>query len=395
MMRHAIISSALVFYTLLLQKADFNFSAFDNDYRIDILTPVERIVFQRNNQNTALVEVTGKYSGKLRYIEARLVPRQPGQGILTPWQKVEVSGDHTFRGEIKASGGWYNLEVRGGGKKRRNVTATVERVGVGEVFIVVGHSVAQGGEINADGATDDRVSTVRLDKNDGKFEEYYLKTGDQKYLPDPVFVHAESGVAHAPFGHDSYFWSKFGELVAKRENIPVLIYNAAFGGTNLEHWAKSSQGIQFEHGFVRSNIRMPYINLYNTLKKYIPLTGVRALLADHGQNDGGEKNAYRILDNYRVVMAQARKDLGFPELALVVNRQMPPDAPAVREAQEKMIREPYCFAGPDYDKHMVKEDRYDGIHLGPSGVNKAAGLWADALTSDFFQRSKPYLPQEQ
>lgn len=384
---------ALSLQTLAAREIPVPPVAFSNVIQIN--TPVERIVYQRNNQNKAIIPVKGQCSPGIPYVEVRLVAREVGQGTTTPWQKIKIApGSNAFSGNVEATGGWYILEVRGSKKFRKEI-ARIERVGVGEVFIAVGHSVAQGGEFNAEGSADDRVSTVLLDEKLERFDKQYLTTGDPQYLPDPVFVQAASGVAQAPFAHGSYFWSKFGELVAKKENVPVLIYNAAFGGTNLEHWAKSSQGIQFEHGFVRSKIRMPYVNLLNTFKKYIPLTGVRALLADHGQNDAGEKDPAKILDNYKTFISQARKDLDFGELALVVNRQMPDKAPAVREAQEKMILEPNCFAGPDYNKDLVKEDKYDGIHLSKSGVNKAAELWAKALTKDFFQRSHPYLPHWQ
>jgi len=71
---------------------------------------------------------------------------------------------------------------------------------------------------------------------------------------------------------------------------------------------------------------------------------------------------------------------------------MPANAPAVRKAQEAMIKQPYCFPGPDYDKDLLKEDKYDGIHLSQSGVDKAAVLWAEALTPAFFRKSTPYIP---
>lgn len=365
--------------------------ALNNSIKISV--PSERIVYQRNNQNIAWVPVRGVCTEGMKYVEVRLVARQEGQGLTTEWQKIKVLRKQTvFSGTLQASGGWYRLEVRGGGKKFASVTTTVERVGVGEVFIAVGHSVAQGGEINIEGASDDRVSTVALDEKLERFDKKYLTTGDPQYLPEPVFVQAATGVAQAPFGHGSYFWSRFAELTVKKENVPVLIYNAAFGGTNLEHWAKATQGIQFEHGFVRSKIRMPYINLLNAFTRYISLTGVRALLADHGQNDAGEKDPLQIVNNYKIFIAQARKDLGHPQLALVVNRQHPANAPAVRQAQELMLKEPYCFPGPDYDKDLEASDKYDGIHLSKSGVEKAAVLWSQALTIAFFQQSSPWLP---
>lgn len=357
-----------------------------------ITSPVTRIVFQRDNTNKAAVHIKGVCPTGSSSIEARLVARFSGQGTSTRWIKIDKPTSENFSGNITAQAGWYDLEIRAKKKNKNVATAKVERVGIGEVFIVVGHSVAQGGEITLDGSADDRVSVVAANNKTDEFNNYYLKTGDPKYLPQPGFAQAAAGIAPAPFGHNPYFWSKFGEYVAKKINLPVLIYNAAFGGTSLEHWAKSAQNIQFEHGFVRSAIRMPYINLRNTLVKYIPLTGVRAILADQGQNDNQQKSADTIFNNYKIFLEQARIDLDYPGLTVVVNQQTPSNAPQVRVAQERIIKEPFSFPGPDYDKGLIKEDRYDGIHLSESGLRKAAVMWADALTPEFFETVKPWLP---
>lgn len=353
--------------------------------------PLERIVFQRDQNNQAVVPVKAVFKNKpSAFLQVRLVPRQKGQGRATAWHRIAIQTDGSVNGFIEATGGWYRMEIKIPGRRKK--TVAVERVGIGEVFVVVGHSVAQGGEINAPGATDDRVSTVALDKHAENFDKKYLTTGDPAYLPEPLFSRAESGVVHAPFGHGSYFWSSLAEKIAVRENVPVLIFNAAFGGTNLEHWVLSAKGQQFEHGFVRSGIRMPYINLLNTFNKYIVLTGLRALLADHGQNDAGEKDPEKIFKNYKFFITQARNDLRYPHLALVVNRQHPPQATAVRTAQERMLQLPDCFPGPDYDRDLDAADTYDGVHLSAAGVEKAATLWAVALDQNFFTLSNPYLP---
>ncbi|MBC7534091.1 MAG: hypothetical protein H7258_00170, partial [Ferruginibacter sp.] len=245
-----------------------------------ISMPVSRIVYQRSNENIAMIQVIGTVPEKATLIQARLVTRTTGKGTTTKWKTIARNiPKGMFSGLLKGISGWYNLEVRAMNGKQTVAVVAVERVGIGEVFLITGHSVAQGGDINIEGATDDRVSTIRLEEKSPRFETY-LKTGDPQYLPELEFVQAATGIAHAPFGHNNYFWSKFGEILAQKENVPVLIYNAGFGGTSLEHWAKSTQNIQFEHGFVRSAIRMPYINVYNALIKYIPSTGIRAILSD-------------------------------------------------------------------------------------------------------------------
>jgi hypothetical protein len=59
--------------------------------------------------------------------------------------------------------------------------------------------------------------------------------------------------------------------------------------------------------------------------------------------------------------------------------------------QERMIRQPHCFAGPDYDT-LAKADRPDDIHLGLAGQAHAARLWAEALDAAFFRTAQPWVP---
>lgn len=377
-------SSALIF---LITAA----TAFPGN-SLTIQTPTTRIVYQRDNVNQANIPIVGNCPVEADHIEARLVAREQNQGTSTEWVALKTAPEKgKFQGAISGKGGWYDLEVRAlSGKKPLN-TVKLERVGVGEVFVIVGHSVAQGGEIDIEGAKDDRVSAISLIEEAPEFRKY-KDTGDAQYLPTPVFEHARSSIKPAPFGHGCYFWSKFGELIAIKENVPVLIYNAAFGGTSMEHWAKSSQGILFEHSFVKAKIRMPYINLHNTLKKYIPLTGLRAVLGDQGANDAGNLNEPEVFGYYQIWLKQAREDLGYPDLAYVVNRQTPNSTETiVRKVQDRMVQEPNCFTGPDYDK-FLPEDRYDGIHLSAIGATKAATFWAEALDENFFTKSKPWQP---
>jgi hypothetical protein len=258
------------------------------------------------------------------------------------------------------------------------------------VFVVVGHSVAHGGHINLPGAQDDRVNTIALPPGDMESKRQYKLTGQARFLPPAVGTHFASDVQPAPAGSGTYFWAAFAEHIAKSQNVPVLLLNAAFGGTSLEHWAKSARDESFEHPFVISSIRMPYIRLEHALKKYASVTGLRAILADQGQNDWPEKDENRIFANYQAWIDQARKDTGFPSLAVVVNRQSPPDGfGQIRRVQDRMIKEyPHCFAGPDYDT-LSKEDTTDKVHLSESGAKKAAQRWANALNADFFNSTTP------
>ena len=122
------------------------------------------------------------------------------------------------------------------------------------------------------------------------------------------------------------------------------------------------------------------------------VSGLRAILADQGQNDWPEKDEDKIVANYKTWIAQARKDAGFPNLAVVINRQSPPDGfSQIRRVQDRMIKEePFCFPGPDYDT-FGPEDTVDKVHLSEVGGKKAARLWADALNADFFKAAPPLM----
>lgn len=354
---------------------------------ISVSSPASRIVYQRNNGNTALVRIAGSCSNVTR-VDARLVVRQGGTS--TPWTTIDSDTPGSYSGTLTGTGGWYQLEIKGYNGATEVASTSVDRVGIGEVFIVVGHSVAHTGVDNIAGASDDRVNTVPI-QNGSEMHNNYDQTGQAQYLPT-AFGHYGTGVAPAPYGGNNYFWSRFGEVLAQRVNVPVIVYNAAFGGTSLEHWSKASQGIQFDHGFVRSSIRMPYINLYNALRTLVQATGVRAVLADQGANDWPNPNEDQVLGYYQTFVNQARADLGHGSLAIVVNRATPfMNVHLIRRVQERMIGTGNCFAGPDYDT-LAPEDRYDGIHLALSGQSKVAQMWADALTDSFFASSQPWIP---
>lgn len=360
---------------------------------LSISTPANRLVFQRGLAGDARIAIAGRCAWPGASVEARIVDASSSKA--GDWTSLgTVRPDFTYHGHLTAEAGWYTLEVRARGEGN-SARTTVERVGVGEVFLVVGHSVAQGGAINLAGAKEDRVSTIELPAGDRESQRRYQASGDPGFLPAAVGRQFGSDVQPAPAGSGTYFWAAFAEKVAQAQRVPVLLLNAAFGGTSLEHWAKSARGERFEHSFVNSAIRMPYIRLQHALTRYGGVTGMRAILSDQGQNDWPEKDEERIVSNYKIWIDQARRDTGFTNLAVVICRQSPPGGFAqIRRVQERMIREhPNCFPGADYDT-LAGEDTTDKIHLSESGARKAAGLWAEALDAGFFRAAVPWQPRE-
>lgn len=361
-----------------------------------LITPLNRQINQRDNQNRAIVNVSGQTEafGVIR-VRCRFVPVQGGTD--TGWYELSLSGS-SYRGKPVVVGGWYLLVVEGSNVLGDVIeTTTLERIGVGEVFLVAGHSVAHGDTNPIPGSSSDRISAIPLPGE--PYAKPYGDTASASDLPALQFVQYGDGVRPAPFGSSPYFWSKFAEILSDRINVPVLVMNAGFGGSSLQHWALSSQGQPFQHGFIRSDIGMPYANVRHALSKYVRQTGIRAILSDHGQNDYDSRDELTILTNYQTWVTQARTDLGYAPLAVLVNRQTPyitmpnvEDGVWIRRVQEQMTTFTHCFAGPDYDSLSIT-DRYDHIHLTPAGQYKAAQLWANAVSDSFLGVSMPYQPE--
>lgn len=399
--------------------------------QISLTFPVPRAIIQRNNANQAILNIAGHIKSPVDRIEARLVPRTEQVRldtiVATSWQVVQQNPSNFFSGAIAVKGGWYNLQLRA---IKNNVividTLIVQRVGVGEVFVYVGHSNAQGGAYGQTGpdATDDRVSCIAVGKEPNcngtiPFQPAtssdslwckYLQTGDAQFLPVLAFSRVTKTAGIAPFCPLPWFWSIVGDSLSRKLNVPIMLYGTAFGGTKSEHWYKASQGILFDHGFIKSAIKMPYINLENVLQLYVPLTGVRGVLCLHGVNDRNDSQA-DIQFWMQGYIAQSRVDSKISNLSWMIatdsylldHGQYPPPFPLkfeARNAQAFVASQPNNFSGPDLDVitdngagNPVSE-RPDGLHFGNQGLISAANLWINAINqSSFLNVSTPKLAQ--
>ena len=371
--------------------------------QLTVTVPAERMVVQRNNDDRASVRVTGRMNQPVSVVQARAVARGPGQGIDTDWITLRLTPtDSLFSGTLPVRGGWYRLDVRGLQNGLVVATDTVQRFGVGEVFAIVGHSNAQGSGCyvegtdycpSIEGATDDRVSVVPLDQTTPAFRQYE-QTASPQYLPGLVFSQLTGSSGMAPFGNMAWFWGRLGDLLVQQLNVPVLFYNAGFGGTNMEHNYKAAYNIPFEHGFCNYDIRMPFVNLRNLMDRYVPATGIRAILLQHGENDRENPADTIIKDHYGVIDKLRQEYPDKPDLTWFVAKSSFVGKPFenVRQAQQTVIDRPgyHTRSGPDLDVISSTGERPDGIHFSPAGQRRAAQLWAEALTNTRLRQARPY-----
>lgn len=366
--------------------------------QISLSFPTNRIVFQRNNDNFGYINILGNYTQSLDKIEARLTPVLVGQGIATDWTLVqEKPKAGYFAGRIGGSGGWYKLEIRA---MKDNVVLkiiTVDKVGIGEVFIALGQSNAQGiPNYGAKGATDDRVNTIDF-KNTDVLDP----------LPENLnFVQLGQNVNVAPQGDGPWCYGELGDRLVKRFNIPVAFFNEGLLLVSVINWRESAEGkptfnfVLDVGGRFQLPNGLPYINLKNTLNYYGALMGVRSLLWIQGETDnfpnGLLSDVY--VENLQKIIDISRQDFN-ENLTWMVARTsltyLAPSNPEIIGGQNKIINKVgnNVFAGPFTDNLQVP--RFDNVHFqnveSNEGISLLAENWDKALDSVFFKNSKPIL----
>ncbi len=377
--------------------------------QIKLTSPLNRAVYQRNGYGFSAVTVAGSYQQQVDKIEARFTPVFAGQGQATDWETIKtmpLNGNFSVIRSVRQ--GWYKLEVRGSlnGQIIGDIT-TVDRVGVGEVFIIAGQSNAEGvSTIQGIGANDDRVNCFGI-PNDALF-------GGNSYISLYPFSKLDQNTRIAPRGTNGWCWGRLGDLLVNRLNVPIMFFNVGFNGTTISAWANTAKGGYAANpylGGVYPN-KMPYQNMSDVLKYFVTQLGVRAVLWCQGESDniiGTSKQNISVTsykEQLQTVINQTRNESG-KNIAWVVsltsaanycpNCLSAPFSPSddnILEGQRATIRETSnVFKGPETDG-IQNPGRQDGVHFNNNngGLAQLADSWSNSLNDTFFQQATSSLP---
>jgi hypothetical protein len=379
--------------------------------QIKLTSPQNRAVYQRNGFGFSAVTVAGAYQQQVDKIEARLIPVQAGQGGDTDfidWKTIKTLPlNGNFSTVMSVRQGWYILEVRGSlnGVIVGDVVK-VDRVGVGEVFIIAGQSNAEG--VNADGSDfgpimpgvvgseSDRVNCLSQ-YND-------LTSGGVDYVSLSPFSQLSANSRIAPRGKNAWCWGKLGDLLVSRLNVPVLFFNVAFNGTTSTAWAETANGNFTPNPYIGGvyQNKLPYQNMSDVLKYFIPRVGVRAILWTQGEADNFTSTAFnkasdeqtyksniqKIINRTR---AESEKDIPWV-ISLTSYNAGTIDNRIVR-AQQAVIRETAnVLQGPNTDI-IQPTGRPQNVHFS-TGLTQLAEAWSNSLTDAFFQNTNTFIPTE-
>ncbi len=352
--------------------------------QISIQSPLDQAVYQRKLDGTANLDVFGSYNYPIvTSIQARLTDTS---GVPLPgfdWKIIEVNPSKgVFQGQIlNAPAGWHKLEVRAVKSGLVLGTSIVNRVGIGDVYMVAGQSNAHGWHDWTDpyydgvgkGSQDPRVVTHDLGM-------YCRDTP----IPFPSFtqIHDQTKVGMA--GRAAWYWGKLGELLVDELQVPVAFFNSAASGSSSKNWAESSQGLPTINpftgvgfcGYLEENgdlpydtVGMPYSNFKRGLNLYNSLFGVKSVLWHQGESDskfGATTTEY--INNVSSVINKSRTDFS-PGLPWMISRASYIDGtsfPAIIDAQNALQSPPnQIFGGPwtDWINNVDYPDSRDWINL--------------------------------
>ena len=422
-----------LFIFLLIGTSQFLFS------QITISSPVLRQVFQRDLSNKASLTITGNYSQSVDAIQVKLTAVKVGQGTDIDWTTISSNPlGGIFKGTLPVKGGWYKLEVRGtlAGKIVGNIS-TIDKVGIGEVFVIAGQSNAGGSsmlEANETGAADDRVNCANFISPRSYYPDFPFQHADLNQFSIIEFSQLKKTAAIGPTGLGPYYWGKVGDALSAKLNVPIMFFNTGWAGASVRVWRESAEnptvGVPSDFQFDNTNNNRyvpgyPYSNLSAVLSYYGINLGVRAVLWMEGETQNllnldaianGLTPPVTIdnyLDNLRRLVKRTRKDLGNNKLAWVVARTsyssqlncanqntLPPSpSPIIVNAQNQAISDPTLapmYPGPFTDNIQVSKrgERADCVHFTGKGLDEVANAWIKALTEDnknFFETVEPIL----
>jgi len=369
------------------------FAALSTYAQLQVSFPVSRAVLQRNTANNASVSITGTYTRAITRIEARAVARN-GQGTTTDWQTIVANPTGgVFSGALTINGGWYDLSVRLMRDNQEIAVQKIERVGVGEVFVIAGQSNAGEVRRDAEPALDDRVNCV-----DYRYEASQYPND----APFPVFSHLDGPNNIAPRGIGAWCWGKLGDLLAARLNVPVLFFNAAFTGTSVRNWAETATGERTLSDYIPVfyEPKHPYFPLKLALQNYTHMLGVRAVIWQQGEADNQfETSSAQYAERLQTVIRQSRADFG-KNVPWIVARASYSDYyltdQKIIDGQNQVIASgPNVFAGPNTDGIQIPRSRaplFDVVHFDNVGLREVAAAWNTSLTNAFFTNAVPISP---
>ncbi|WP_435894046.1 sialate O-acetylesterase [Oceaniferula spumae] len=318
---------------------------------VSLTHPTTRQIIQREADNTAGIPVSGTYSGSADSIEARVVAGD--SGTSSDWQTVDISpSDGNFSGTLAdiQAGGWYTLEVRKVEGGVSGGVTTLDRVGVGDIYVIAGQSNSANFGSPAITSTEDRVS-ARLSTTANSWE----------HASDPLPI--ANGSGGSP-------WTRLGDLLVASEDIPIGFISVGQGGTSVQQWVTSL-----------------YASRLKPTVESLPVNGFKAVLWHQGESDANSGTSHADYESRLLtIIANSRTDAGWDVPWFLAQVSFHPSTNLTKElritsAQRDVIHaQTMTRLGARTDDFHLTGKLSDGVHFNGAGLADHAAQWHAILT---------------
>ncbi|MDP5120687.1 MAG: hypothetical protein NWQ46_03775, partial [Spirosomaceae bacterium] len=284
-------------------------------------------------------------------------------------------------------------------------SASLARVGIGEVLLMWGHSFMAGpGGGTSISSNDQRSRTIPtvLANPDYPNNNFFQNIPE---LPLQFKPMDEGQVG--PFGMESWFFSGLADTLINRLQVPVLIYSAAFGGSNIYQNYKNIRNEPFGYTWfgngIWQNNGFPFKPIEATFGRYVPVTGLRGIITAHGVNDNSTLYAdpVNFASNFNFVINHIRtvSANNAPNLAFMLGMEDDQFNAINNQLVNIINNDPNIFMGIDLRDPAThgswRDDSYGtdrGHFINMLGLEKYLGLWANAIQNSFFTNTTPIVP---
>jgi NPCBM/NEW2 domain/Carbohydrate esterase, sialic acid-specific acetylesterase len=371
--------------------------------QITISNPLNNAIYQRNAASQANLVISGSYNANIvTAVQAKLT-NADNNVVVIDWTIIAQNPSKGYySGTLyNVPAGWYSLEVRSLKSGVVLNTTSLNRVGIGDVFMIAGQSNAQGYIYNNYlGASSPKVTT----HNNG----VYCSNQD---FPFPNLTQLSGTVKPSSAGRDAWCYGKLGDDLVAQNGFPVAFFNSGASGASSENWKVSSDGqptnnpftglqfcsVTFENNGLPYSVGLPYSNFKRGLNYYNSMFGARAVLWHQGESDrflGISTAAYQSNVSYVINKSRADFSSNLPWVISRVSYESSTTSAAVISGQNNLINgSAQIFAGPMTDgvNNTTDPGSRDGIdlHFQNQGLVALANNWKAYLDPFFFNNASP------
>lgn len=265
-------------------------------------------------------------------------------------------GSSSFDVAIPAPPGWYDVDVqafKGGAMVGQSVT--IERVGVGDVFVMAGQSNMANCGSTTYSPPLDNVSALNVG------------SGAWVHADDPQ---PSAGSPCPPYSGSVA--SYFGQQLATYTGYPVGVVLNGVGGSSAEDW---------------NNLYATYMQ--PTMQRFSSTYPIRSVLWQQGETPNlGATSWYNsmvsVITKSRATIGYS-VDWGIANTASWIGGSLPTSPVYVTErAEQNTLATTYsgCYSGANTDS-LDNTYRYDGTHFNGLGQSAHATMWKDLVISRY------------